>query len=172
MAIVACTKERFKLRAVFDFAGRFIYHASHEETEHNRICSAELDNTMQRFLIKMGTICMAMAIGVIQPTYAYFAHGIRTTWTSDRIPFTELNSDAEFMINISLQSFIITHGLFAYFALGVIMALIENAVTVTPRVSICSLASAIRQYKDKTSTELELRCTMNNFVKSTHDMDK
>lgn len=127
---------------------------------------------MKRFFIKMGTICTSLVISVIGPTHAYFAHGIRTTWTSDRIPLTAPHSDVEFMINVLLQTIIVGHGALAYFALEVAMSLIENVVIVTPHLSTSDLAHTIRLYKDKAISEMELRCRINNFVTSTHDTDK
>lgn len=52
---------------------------------------------------------MSMICAIIGPTYAYFKRGIRTTWTSERIPFTAPNSDAEFMVNVLLQTIIFMH---------------------------------------------------------------
>lgn len=116
--VLGVTKARFQIQAVVDFAGRYIYHDNYERNEYNRICSSNMDRTMRRFFTKMGTICISLVICMMGPTYAYFAHGVRTTWTSDRIPFTAPNSDAEFMVNFLLQTIVFGHGFVGYFGLG------------------------------------------------------
>lgn len=170
--VLGVSKARFKIQAVVDFAGRYIYRDNHEKTGYNRICSSSMDKTMRSFWTKMATICVSLVICLIGPTYAYFAHGIRTTWTSDRIPFTAPNSDAEFIVNVLLQTIVFGHGFVGYFGLEVVMTVMENVVTVTPRLLTNELVHTIRQYKDKMISESELRCKMNNFVKSTCDLNK
>lgn len=172
MAIMINTKVRFQLQAVFDFPGRYIYHDNHDKTEYNRICSLEMDETMRRFLFKMFTMIASVLISLIWPTYAYIAHGIRTTSTSLRIPFTAPNSDAEFIVNVILQTVILGHGAVAYYTIEVTTTVVENAVTVLPRLSTNDLAHTIRQYKDQTISGWEFRCKMNNFLKSACDLDK
>lgn len=170
--MILLTEKRFKLQAVIDFAGRYIYHNNHENTEYNRICSTAMDSTIREFAIKMGIIYISMVGAFIGPTHAYIVYGIKTSWTSERIPFTAPNSDEEFMINILLQTIIFVHAIWAYFALEVACTLFANVVNVAPRLSTNDLALAIQQYEDKKDSQLELRCKMRNFVKSTCDTDK
>lgn len=54
----------------------------------------------------------------------------------------------------------------------IVMTVLENVVTVSPRLSKNELAHTLRQYKDKIITELQLRLKINNFVKSSCDLDK
>lgn len=108
----------------------------------------------------------------IFPWYAYIAYGVKTSWTSERIPFTVPNSADEFLINILLQTIIFVHAIWAYFALEVACTLSANVVNVAPRLSTNDLAHTIQRYNDKNISRLELRCEMRNFVKSTCDTDK
>lgn len=170
--MILLTNKRFKLQAVTDFAGRYIYHDNHDNTSYNRICSAAMDSTIREFSIKMGIIYISMMCAFIGPTHAYIVNGIKTTWTSERIPFTEPNSDNEFMINIILQTIIFVHAIWAYFALEVACTLFANVVTVIPRLSTSKLAYTIQQYNDRKISQLELRPKLGNFVKSTCDTDK
>lgn len=124
---------RFEFQAVFDFPGRYIYHDNHDKTEHNRICSLEMDATMRRFMFKMVTMVSSVLISLIWPTYAYFAHDIRSTWTSLRIPFTAPNSDAEFLVNVILQTVILGHGAMAYYTLEVTTTCNSHTTTVHKR---------------------------------------
>lgn len=160
------------MQAIIDFAGRYIYHDNHENTEYNRICSTAMDSTVREFAIKMGIIYISMVGAFIGPTRAYIVHGIKTSWTSERIPFTTPDSDDEFMINILLQTVIFAHAIWAYFALEVASTLFANVVNVAPRLSTNDLARTIQQYNDKRITQLEIRCKIGNFVKSTCDTAK
>lgn len=170
--MILLTKKRFKLQAIIDFAGRYIYHDNHENTEYNCICSAAMDGTIREFAIKMGIIYISMICAFIGPTHAYIAYGVKTSWTSERIPFTVPNSADEFLINILLQTIIFVHAIWAYFALEVACTLSANVVNVAPRLSTNDLAHTIQRYNDKNISRLELRCEMRNFVKSTCDTDK
>lgn len=170
--MILLTKKRFKLQAIIDFAGHYIYQDNHENTEYNQICSAAMDSTIREFSIKMGIIYISMVCAFIGPTHAYIAYGIKTSWTSERIPFTEPNSDDEFMINILLQTIIFVHAIWAYFSLEVACTIFSNVVNVTPRLSIKDLANTIQQYKEKKISRLELRFKIRNFVRSTCDIDK
>lgn len=170
--MILFTRKRFKLQALIDFAGRYIYYDNHENTEYNCICSTEMDNTMKKFLIKIGFIYTSMVCSFIGPSHAYLVHGIRTTWTEERIPFTTPNSDAEFMINVLLQTIIFMHAIWAYFALEVASTIFSNVVAVTPQLSKTDLEFAIQLFKNKSITELKLRYRLKNFMKSTCDTDK
>ena len=111
-----------------------------------------------------------MVYAFVGPTHAYLVYGIKTTWTSERIPFTTPDSNDEFVINILiLQTIIFVHAIWAYFALEVACTIFANVVNVTPRLSISDLAYSIEQYKDKTITRLELSYKIRNFVLSTFD---
>lgn len=170
--MILLTKKRFKLQAITDFAGRYIYHDNYENTEYNRICSAAMDSTIREFAIKMGIIYISMICAFIGPTHAYIVYGIKTSWTSERIPFTAPNSDDEFMINILLQTIIFVHAIWAYFALEVACTIFANVVNVTPRLCVSELACTIQQYNDNEISQLELRFKIKNFVKSTCDTDR
>lgn len=166
------TKLRFELQALVDFPGRYIYHDNHDKTEYNHICSLAMDKTMRRYLFKMVFMLLSAVISFIGPTYAYFAHGTRTTWTSQRIPFTVPGSNAEFTINAVFQTIIFLHGTMGYYTIEIITTLVENVVTVTPQLCSADLAHTIRQYKNQTISEWEFRCKKNNFLKSACDLDK
>lgn len=170
--MILLTKKRFKLQAIIDFAGRYIYHDNHESTEYNRICSAAMDSTIREFAIKMGIIYISMVGAFIGPTHAYIVYGIKTSWTSERIPFTAPNSADEFLINILLQTIIFVHAIWAYFALEVACTLFANVVNVAPRLTTNDLAQTIQQYNGKKISRLELWCKMRNFIKSTCDTDE
>lgn len=164
--------ERFKLQALIDFGGRYIYHGSHENIEYNRICSDQMDDTMKKFLIKMGMIIFSMASTAIGPLYAIIFRGILTTVSEARFPFTEPKSNEEFYANILLQSISSTHAMIAYFGLETSLTLLENVVTVTPRLINCDFEQMIESFEEKSIAEVELRLRIANIVKQSNDLDE
>lgn len=90
---------RYKYQSLIDFAGRYIYSDNQENVEYNEICSKQIDKTIRRFFIKMGIMGISASFSVIGPIHAYLAHGIKTSTTDLRIPFTEDGSNAEFFVS-------------------------------------------------------------------------
>lgn len=164
--------KRFRLQSLIDFGGRNIYHDDHEKTDYNRICSNHMDNTMRRFIIKMGTILISFLAFAIGPINAFVVYGIRTTVVEGRIPFTESKSNAEFKVNVLLQSIMTVHGSLCYIALELFQSILENVVTITPRLIKGELVQTIELYEKKSIAELELNMKIGNIVKQSIDADK
>ena len=163
---------RFKLQSLIDFGGKYIYHDSHEKTEYNAICSDHMDHTMRRFIQKMLAMFVGYLFGMIGPAHAYFVDGIRSTVIEARIPFTEPKSNAEFMCNLLLQSIIGVHGGLAYIAMECFLMILENVVTITPKLIESDLVHTIQAYEKKSITELELNLRIKNIVEqSMESMD-
>lgn len=172
MILKVLFKWRFELQPLVDFGGRYIYHDSHEDSEYNRICSNHMDNTMRRFINKMGAIFISLLFALIGPANAYFSHGILSTTIQAHIPFTEPNSNAEFIWNLLLQTIFGVHAGMGYIGMETCLSILENAVTVTPRLIESELVHTIQQYEKKSITELELHLKIGNIVKQSNDADK
>lgn len=163
---------RFMLQSLVNFGGRYIYNDSHDKTEYNRICSQQMDRTMRRFINQLLASLIAYNFILIGPLRAYFVDGIRSTLIATRIPFTEPKSNAEFFGNFSLQSIVLTHSFTQYIGVEVFLALLENAVNITPRLVVMELEHTIQLYKNKSITALELRSRIVNIVKQSNDSDE
>lgn len=163
---------RFKLQSLIDFGGRYIYRDSHENTAYNRICSDHMDKTMKEFIVKEISICISFAACSPRPLIAYLVYGIRTTPLELHFPFTEPKSNAEFTGNFLLLVFISMHGFLVYIGLECFLSLLENAVTITPRLIESDLKQTIQLYEKKSITELELNLRIGNITKQSIDADE
>lgn len=171
IVIAMLSKTRFKLKGLIFFGGRFIYHDSHDNTKYNRICSEQMDITMRRFAIKMGTIFVSFLFALIGPLHAYFVRGIKTTTTEIHIQFCEPNSNAEFMGNILFQSVIAVYGLLMYVGIEIMFSIFENVVTIAPRLVEKDLAETIQLYEEKSLSEAELNWEIKGIVTTAQDAD-
>lgn len=155
-----------------------------------------MDKTMKGFIIKIVSIMVSYIFALIGPAYAYFINGIRTTTIEARIPFIEPNGNAEFMVNFLLQAIIGLHGIpnaiefpidsnsitndlihllsgfIGYIVIECLMSILENTVTITPRLIENDLKHTIQLYEGKSITELELHMSIGNIVKQSNDADK
>lgn len=143
------SKMRFELQRLIDFGGRYIYRDTHENTMYNRICAKQMDNTMKRFLIKMGIILLSYQFAMIGPIRAYFIYGIKTTTIEARIPFCQPNSNAEFVGNFLLQTTIASHAIILFLGLEIFLSIFENVLSVAPKLVKTDLVQTIQLYEDK-----------------------
>lgn len=172
MTLILTFNARYKLQNLIDFGGQYIYRDSREKNEYNRICSTHMDKTMKEFIVKIVIICTSFAAAAIGPLNALFVHGIYTTAIEARIPFTEPKSNVEFAGNFSLQMILSIHGFIAYIGLECLLSILENAVTITPRLVESDIMHTIQQYERKSITELELRMKISKIAKQSVDADK
>lgn len=120
----------------------------------------------------METIAVAFVIATIAPTYSYVVNGIRATTTEARIPFTEPKSNAEFAGNVIVQYICGTHGALCYLGIEVFVSILENVVTIVPRLIKSELVQTIESYERKQISDLELRIRIGGIVKQSNDTDK
>ena len=165
-------KARLKLKCLILYGGRYIYRDNRDNTEYNRICSKQMDNTMRSFIIKMGAITVSFLFAVIGPLRAYIVYGIKTTTTDTRIPFCEPKSNAEFVVNFFIQSILASHGFFMYVGLEVLLSLFENVVNIAPQLVKNDLVNTIRLYEEKSLSEMEFRWRLKKIVLTCQDTDK
>lgn len=166
------SKSRFSLQSLIDFGGRYIYHDSHKDTEYNRICSEQMDITMQSFLIKMGTIFISFLFAVVGPVHAYVFYGIKSTTTEVHIPYCEPKSLMEFELNFLLQSTIAGHGIFMYILMEMLFSLFENVVTIAPRLISHELVNVIQLAEDRALSVADVYLNMARIAKLSQDTDK
>lgn len=76
------------------------------------ICSKGINNTYKRGAFTLLLLFISINIGMAGPMYVQFKYGTRITLTASRIPFFDEYSDAEYFINVTIQT---TIGLFGFF---------------------------------------------------------
>lgn len=172
ISLAAVNKQRFNVQALFDFGGKYIYHDNHDDTEYNRVCSAQLDLTIKNFLTKMGIIFAPFIVAVIGPVYAYFFKNMKVTTIEAHIPFCESQSNTEFFLNILWQIIVGTYGGQMYVGLEVFLSLYEDINALAPKLIKLDFDSAIQQYKEKKITDHELQWYFTKIVQRSQDADK
>lgn len=172
LTLTVVFNKRFKLQSLVDFGGRHIYHDSHEKTEINRICSDHMDSTMKSYLVKITIIAFSYAVSTIGPMSAFILHGIYTTALELRIPFTEPKGNAEFAVNFFIQSLLAIHGFISYAGIELVLSLLENAVTITPRLIVNDLVQTIQSYEKSLISKGQLHLQIGNIVNQSIDADK
>lgn len=172
IVVIVILKKRYILQSLIDFGGNYIYHDNHKKTEYNRICSDHMDLTMRQFLVKLGGMAFSFGVGIVGPTYKYFKYGIPSTTIEARVPFTEPKSHGEFAVNFILQTTAGTQGAVAFVGLEVFLSILQNAVTITPRLIENELMQTNQQYEKKAINEVELNVKFGNIVRQSQDADK
>lgn len=166
------TKGRFKLQALIDFGGRYIYPDNHDDTEYVRICSKHMDDTMRSYVQKMLIIFLAIEFCLSGPSNSYFVDGIKTTALEARVPFTEKGSDEEWLINLIVMTVIGGSELPQYIGIEIVMSLFGNIVTLTPKLVKHELRQFSYEYKMKSISKLELLLRFNNVAQQSLDIDE
>lgn len=157
--------------SLLNFGGKYIYLTNDEDPEYNEICSKHIDATVRRFFIKMLTILASFWLAMIGPIHAYISQGIKTTTTNVRIPFTDVNSDAEFIGNIILQSVIGFHGVFGYIMIEVAMSMFDDVITITPKLIKFKLKRLDEAVKMR-QNDLQICLLVKDIIKQSMDYDK
>lgn len=127
---------------------------------------------MKRFILKMGIILASSAIALSAAPYAYLVNGVLSTTIESRIPFTEPKSMAEFIGNFMVQCICGLHGGLNYIGFELYQSILENVVTIAPRLIKTDLVQAVESYERKQISELELRKRIGNIVKQSNDIDE
>lgn len=151
------------------FGGRNIYQNSNERSDYNRICSKQMDMTARKFIINYSIILLASILAILGPVLAYVNHGIKTTTTNLRFPFTDENSNAEFIANIAFQFLIFFHGFSLYVGLEVTMLIFENTSNVTTKL----IENDLKRFDLMNEiSEPQERAIFKNIVKQAIDTDR
>lgn len=163
----------FKSISLSSFGGQYIYQDSdYPDQEYNRICSNQMDVTMKSFLIKMSVMGLSLAASQVGPVYVFISNRIKTTTTEVRIPFTEPESNAEFIVNLIIQFNISIHGMFGYIGMEVWMSLVENIVNISPALFKLEMKQISQQYKSKSISKSHMRSIFRNLIQQSTDIDE
>lgn len=160
------------MHALNDTGAKHVYPDTNDDTEFNRLCSKQIDETVRSFFYKMGMITVSFMICVSGPAYAYFFKGMRTTTTDVKLPYTEPGSNVDFFANIVLQCTIASHGGLAYFGVEVLVSLVVDIVTFTPKIVEFKLADMSKRIKDKSLTHPQIRLIVADIAAQTIDSER
>lgn len=127
---------------------------------------------MRQYLRKMAAIMFSLACALIGPVHAYLTKGVFSSTVEARIPFTERDSNTEFVFNMGLQVLIGCHGAFAYIGMESYLSILENTVTITPILVELDIMRTIEQYENKLMTQLQLDYKILQLVYQSIDADE
>lgn len=164
------SRERHKLHSLVQFGGRYIYFDEYDDPGYQRICSQHMDISMKKFLIKMTLIFIGYYAAVSGPVYAYITQGIKTT-TID-LAFTRDGSNAEYVFNNILQTIVAMHGGLAYLGIEVMVSILQNVITISPKLFAYKLKKLTTDYAEKRISEQQLRVAFKDLEKQSIDTDK
>lgn len=159
-------------RCLVDFGGRYIYPNTMEETEYNKICMDQINETIRSFKIKMCMMTFSLSGAMCGPLYGYLRYGTKTTMTNVKIPFTEQHSTGEFLSNFVLTTVIGIHGFIGYIGLEVAMALFSDTVTISPKITALDLKRLDEKLMKGCLTEYQFCHLFSNIIKRTLDTDE
>lgn len=132
---------------------------------------------VQNKSIKLYEVFMVMMYissngAMLEPAYAYYFHGTKTTMTNTKVPFTEKESIEEFVINFVLTCVIDIHGFIGYIGLEVTMALFSDVVTIVPKLVAHKFQKLNEQYQSHSITKHQLCFYFKNIIKQPSDSDE
>lgn len=117
------SEDRLKYHSLVTFAAKYIYADNHGRTEHDQICSQQIDATMKNFGITVTAMTCGSLVAVFGPIFFYFTEGNKSTTIEVKVPFLDDNQNDEYLINMLLQSIVYFHGFFIYFGIEVAMSI-------------------------------------------------
>ena len=166
------SSNRYKYQSLVDFSGFRIYPNNRDDLEYNEICSKVIGISVKRFMIKFLMIFVSGVAAISGPIYVYITTGIKTSTTELRIPFTDENSNDEFISNIFLQLVVFFIGTCGYLGMEVLMTIFENVVTISPKIVEFELEKLHIKQKSMESTEQQVHVHFKNIVKQCIDTQK
>lgn len=157
--------------SLVDFPGLHIYPNSQNNTAYIRICTENMDKTIQNCIKKLVLVLSGGFACVLSALYASLFLGNKTTTTQVKFPFIE-DENMEFYLNSVLQVICVTNGFFLYTGIEVAMTIFENFATLSPKLIQNDFAHVIDIYEQKKLTEPQLRILFKNILVQSLDYDR
>lgn len=172
LLVVAFTKTRYLGHSLVDYGGKYIYPDDHKDTAYNRICSENIDTSIKNFFIKITIIFLSFWAVMIGPAHAYIKYGVRSTATELKFPFIEEKSNNEFLGNVAVQIGLCGFGMLAYTGIEIAMGLLDDVISISPRLVVNELKNLDAMVKSKRLNDLQIHYTFRNIVKQTLNSDE
>lgn len=171
--LAVISKNRYKYQKFLDFPGLYIYPDNYnKDDEYNEECSKQIDGAFKKFWIKYLAMLASSIFTIVGPAHAYIANGTLVSTTELRIPFVTEGSTLEFVMNLLLQLNIYVHGITMYIGIEVLVSIIENIVTILPKLVKYDLRKLISNQNLKKFSEHQSRVYFTNIVHEILDSEK
>lgn len=129
-------KDRMKWVPLLETAAEKIYRPDKHPAAYNRICSECMDHTLKTFIKTITVVMLSFGIALIGPVYTYLQDGSTVTLYEVRIPFLLNHPEKEFIVNFIWQAYISTIGVAGLFIVEGLLAIVNNTITVTSKLTV------------------------------------
>ncbi|XP_031619257.1 uncharacterized protein LOC116338265 [Contarinia nasturtii] len=133
LLLLALSKRRYLLNDCINYSGRYIYPDKHEDEKYIEICSKHLDNMVKNVLFRISLVFLSFAFIELSLIYKYITDGTKSTMTQLRIPFTEENSNAEYIGNTLIQTSIGFHGFPGFIIMEIALEAFLGCIMIAPK---------------------------------------
>lgn len=138
---------RFKLHNIITFSGKYIYTDENTSIARNIVNGKHVDHLLKTFSIICAAILMSYQTIIISPVYAYIHDGLRINALGTHLPFFELNSDADFNVNMMIDAAIGVYTMLGGYMMELVAAIVNNTISTMPDLINLSLAGFFDAYK-------------------------
>lgn len=138
---------RFKFHNIMTFSGKYIYTDDNTSVARNIVNGKHVDHLLKTFSIVCTVILISYHAIIIGPVYAYLHDGLRINALGTHLPFFELDSDADFYVNMLIDAAIGYYAMLGGYSLELIAAIVNNTISAMPDLFNLSLAGFFDEYK-------------------------
>lgn len=154
--LTCVNKERFRWAKLLKIASTYFYRDDNVPSDYNRICSECLTEWVGKYLKIVTLQSLSFVIASIGPSYSFMHYGKKATLFSVRLPYLNRMPDLEFFTVIFWECSGGLIGFMAFFAIEVLISLLNNTIDVTSRLCVLELTEI--------SDHLEMRNRTKAFI--------
>lgn len=133
--------KRLNWLPLLEIPRKHLYRNDHRSNDYNLICSECMDQTLKTFIITMIVAILSFGGALIGPVHSYLQDGTLVTLYELRIPFLSEHPRSEYIVNMSWQGGISALGVIALFPLEGMLAIVNNAITVSSKLTLNEFAT-------------------------------
>ena len=138
---------RFKLNNIITFSGKYIYTDDNASVQRNLVNNKHVDHLLKSFGIICTSLLMSYQTIIIGPVYAYYHDDLRINALGTHLPFFELNSDADFNVNMMIDGIIGVYTMLGGYAMELMAALVNNTISAMPDLIDLNLTEFFDEFK-------------------------
>lgn len=141
------------MRKLLDVPREHFYRNERQLTAYNRICSECITDSLKTYVLTLVVLILSFIGALIGPAYSYIQDGSLYTLYELRLPYFNQYPNTEFGINFTWQSLISVLGISALFCIELFMTMVNNAITVSSKLTVMELAEISDQLENGQITQ-------------------
>lgn len=123
---------RFKLYNLASFCGTYFYKSDTDSVNYQILRNKHIDRLLQSLLISLPVVQIAHSIIFFIPLGVFSIQHVYVTPLALHLPFFVKDSKTEFIVNMVLQTILVSYAWIGSFAIEITSCLINHAITVIP----------------------------------------